>query len=60
MKWLAHSDEGEQDSEIDGCVLGYKETFERLRKMSVCRKGRDYMVSKQQRPCPCTREDYMW
>ncbi|XP_060759872.1 sortilin isoform X2 [Neoarius graeffei] len=59
VKWLAHSDEGEQDSEIDGCVLGYKETFERLRKMSVCRKGRDYMVSKQQRPCPCTREDYM-
>ncbi|MCJ8743435.1 hypothetical protein PDJAM_G00093940 [Pangasius djambal] len=59
MKWLAHSDEGEPGSETDGCVLGYKETFQRLRKMSVCRKGRTYVVSKQQSPCPCSREDYM-
>ncbi|XP_026799218.3 sortilin isoform X1 [Pangasianodon hypophthalmus] len=59
MKWLAHSDEGEPGSETNGCVLGYKETFQRLRKTSVCRKGRNYVVSKQQKPCPCSREDYM-
>uniref|UniRef100_A0A8B9JTA9 Sortilin-like n=1 Tax=Astyanax mexicanus TaxID=7994 RepID=A0A8B9JTA9_ASTMX len=55
MEWLAHSD----SSETAGCVLGYKETFRRLKMMSVCRNGRDYVVSKQQMPCPCTREDYM-
>lgn len=58
VEWLAHSDEGEK--ETDGCVLGYKETFQRLKSMSVCRKGRNYVVSKEQRPCPCSREDYMW
>ncbi|XP_017561920.1 sortilin isoform X1 [Pygocentrus nattereri] len=57
-EWLAHSDDGGA-SETDGCVLGYKETYRRLRKMSVCRNGRNYVVSKQQTPCPCTREDYM-
>ncbi|XP_017349333.1 sortilin [Ictalurus punctatus] len=59
IEWLAHSDEGEQDTETGGCVLGYKETFQRLRKTSVCRKGRNYVVSKHQKSCPCSREDYM-
>lgn len=59
VMWLAHSEYG-SDSETDGCVLGYKETFRRLRKLSACRNGRGYVVSKQQSPCPCTREDYMW
>ncbi|XP_058273116.1 sortilin isoform X2 [Hemibagrus wyckioides] len=59
IKWLAHSDDEQEDSETDGCVLGYKETFQRLKKMSVCRKGHNYVVSKQQKPCPCSREDYM-
>ncbi|KAG9345705.1 hypothetical protein JZ751_008849 [Albula glossodonta] len=27
----------------NGCVLGYKETFRRLKKQSVCRNGRDYI-----------------
>ncbi|KAI4897850.1 hypothetical protein NFI96_027496 [Prochilodus magdalenae] len=57
-EWLAHSD-NKRGSETDGCVLGYKETFRRLKKMSVCRNGRNYVVSKQQTPCPCTKEDYM-
>ncbi|XP_036432658.1 sortilin isoform X2 [Colossoma macropomum] len=57
-EWLAHSDDSGA-SETDGCVLGYKETYRRLRKMSVCRNGRNYVVSKQQTPCPCSREDYM-
>ncbi|TSX44508.1 Sortilin [Bagarius yarrelli] len=59
VKWLAHSDGEEQNSETDGCVLGFKETFLRLKKMSVCRKGHSYTVSKEQKPCPCSREDYM-
>ncbi|XP_076862598.1 sortilin isoform X2 [Brachyhypopomus gauderio] len=58
VKWLAHAD-GEGSFETEGCVLGYKETFRRLRKLSICRNGRDYVASKQQSPCPCSREDYM-
>ncbi|XP_067110380.1 sortilin [Osmerus mordax] len=57
-EWLAHSTEG-GDPATDGCVLGYKETYRRLKKLSVCRNGRDYRVSRQQNPCPCTREDYL-
>lgn len=60
MEWLAHSDEGKHDPEMAGCILGCKETFQRLKKTSVCRKGRNYVVRKQQSPCPCSREDYMW
>ncbi|XP_072528644.1 sortilin isoform X2 [Salminus brasiliensis] len=58
VEWLAHSDNGET-SETVGCVLGYKETFRKLKMMSVCRNGRGYVVSRQHTPCPCTREDYM-
>ncbi|XP_051544146.1 sortilin isoform X2 [Myxocyprinus asiaticus] len=58
VKWLAHSEYG-SESEMDGCVLGYKETFRRLKKLSACRNGRGYVVSRQQSPCPCTKEDYM-
>ncbi|KAM4523037.1 sortilin [Fundulus diaphanus] len=57
-EWLAHStDKG--DSERNGCVLGMKETYRRLKKQSVCRNGRNFVVSKKQSPCPCTREDYL-
>ncbi|XP_019898268.2 sortilin isoform X2 [Esox lucius] len=58
VQWLAHAPEG-GDSAMDGCVLGYKEVFFRLKKNSVCRNGRDYVVSRQISPCPCTREDYL-
>ncbi|XP_058630300.1 sortilin isoform X2 [Onychostoma macrolepis] len=58
VQWLAHSDY-DSDPETDGCLLGYKETFRRLKKLSACRNGGGYVVSRQQRPCPCTREDYM-
>ncbi|XP_067437689.1 sortilin [Thunnus thynnus] len=57
-EWLAHStDRG--DSERDGCVLGVKETYRRLKKQSVCRNGRGHVVRKKQNPCLCTREDYL-
>lgn len=58
-EWLAHSTD-EADSERNGCVLGVKETYRRLKRQSVCRNGRSFVVSKKQRPCLCIREDYIW
>lgn len=58
IQWLAHSTESTGSS--DGCVLGYKETFLRLRKDSVCFNGRNYAVIKKLSPCPCTLDDYHW
>ncbi|CAM5171147.1 unnamed protein product [Eretmochelys imbricata] len=55
--WLAHS--SEPGSRTDGCVLGYKEQYLRLRKSSVCQNGRDYVMIKQPSVCPCTLEDYL-
>lgn len=57
-QWLAHS--VDPSGSNDGCVLGYKETFLRLRKTSVCLNGRDYGVTKKLSPCPCTVNDYHW
>ncbi|KAL0195492.1 hypothetical protein M9458_009064, partial [Cirrhinus mrigala] len=34
VQWLAHTDY-DSDLETDGCLLGYKETFRRLNKLSV-------------------------
>lgn len=57
VKWLAHSIG--TGTKNDGCILGYKETFQRLAKASVCRNGRDYIINKKQSFCPCTLVDYM-
>ncbi|XP_038595269.1 sortilin isoform X1 [Micropterus salmoides] len=57
-EWLAHSTNG-GDLERNGCILGVKETYRRLKKQSMCRNGRGYVVSKKQSPCLCTREDYL-
>ncbi|KAJ8007194.1 hypothetical protein DPEC_G00115000 [Dallia pectoralis] len=58
VHWLAHATEGGAFT-TDGCVLGYKEIFMRLKTNSLCRNGRDYVVSREISPCPCTREDYL-
>lgn len=58
-QWLAHSTDG-GGSERNGCVLGLKETYRRLKKQSVCRNGKSFVVSKKQSPCLCTRDDYLW
>ncbi|XP_061211693.1 sortilin-like isoform X1 [Neopsephotus bourkii] len=55
--WLAHSSDPGDPS--DGCILGYKEQYRRLRKSSVCRNGRDYVVTKQPSVCPCTLQDFL-
>ncbi|XP_037126578.1 sortilin 1b isoform X2 [Syngnathus acus] len=57
VQWLAHSDNISDPN--NGCILGYKETFLRLRKDSVCWNGRDYLVSTQPTPCPCTLDDFL-
>ncbi|XP_035015693.1 sortilin 1b [Hippoglossus stenolepis] len=57
VQWLAHSDDISDPK--DGCNLGYKEKFLRLRKDSVCWNGRDYQVNTQPTPCPCTLDDFL-
>ncbi|XP_033484795.1 sortilin 1b [Epinephelus lanceolatus] len=57
VQWLAHSDDISDPN--DGCMLGYKEKFLRLRKDSVCWNGRDYNVNTQPTPCPCTLDDFL-
>ncbi|XP_061571228.1 sortilin [Cololabis saira] len=57
-EWLAHAAEG-AGSDREGCVLGVKETYRRLKKQSVCRNGRSFVVKKKQSPCLCTRDDYL-
>lgn len=57
VQWLAHSDDISDPT--DGCMLGYKEKFLRLRKDSVCWNGRDYIVNTQPTPCLCTLDDFL-
>ncbi|XP_060931604.1 sortilin [Limanda limanda] len=57
-EWLSHS-AGGGASERSACVLGVKETYRRLKKQSVCRNGKSFVVSKKQSPCLCTRDDYL-
>ncbi|XP_071399658.1 sortilin-like [Centroberyx affinis] len=57
VQWLAHSDDISDPT--DGCMLGYKERFLRLRKDSVCWNGRDYQVNTQPTPCLCTLDDFL-
>uniref|UniRef100_A0A8C6SBN8 Sortilin 1a n=1 Tax=Neogobius melanostomus TaxID=47308 RepID=A0A8C6SBN8_9GOBI len=54
-EWLSHS---EPSGGSDGCVLGFKETFLRLRKGAACFKGKDYETETEIAPCPCTPSDY--
>ncbi|XP_064425331.1 sortilin isoform X3 [Latimeria chalumnae] len=56
-KWLAHSSDLNDPS--DGCILGYKEQYRRLRKAAVCRNGRGYIVVKQPSVCICTLADFL-
>lgn len=58
VQWLAHSDDISDPD--DGCILGYKEKFLRLKKDSVCLNGRDYEVNTQPTPCVCTLDDFLW
>ena len=39
-------------------MLGYNETFRRLKPDSWCYNGRAYIVAKTEKPCPCTVDDF--
>uniref|UniRef100_A0A671T879 Sortilin-like n=1 Tax=Sinocyclocheilus anshuiensis TaxID=1608454 RepID=A0A671T879_9TELE len=56
IEWLAHS--SDISNPTDGCMLGYKERFLRLRKDSVCWNGWDFIVTKEPTTCPCTLTDF--
>lgn len=58
VKWMAHSNDISDPN--DGCMLGYKETFTRLKKDTVCWNGRDYAVKTLPTSCPCTLDDFLW
>ena len=51
-EWVAHS------HHAGGCLLGYNETFKRLKPDSWCYNGRAYGVSKTRKSCPCTVDDF--
>nr|XP_033774043.1 sortilin [Geotrypetes seraphini] len=57
IMWLAHSSDPNNPS--DGCILGYKEKYLRLRKSSVCQNGQGYRVTKLPTVCTCTLEDFL-
>uniref|UniRef100_A0A8C5FGT5 Sortilin 1b n=1 Tax=Gadus morhua TaxID=8049 RepID=A0A8C5FGT5_GADMO len=57
VPWLAHSDDISDRN--DGCMLGYKEKFLRLRKDSVCLNGRQFKVNPEPTPCLCTLDDFL-
>uniref|UniRef100_A0A8C9YWQ2 Si:dkey-159a18.1 n=1 Tax=Sander lucioperca TaxID=283035 RepID=A0A8C9YWQ2_SANLU len=43
-EWLAHATDG-GDLERQGCLLGVRETYRRLKKQSLCRNGRGFVVT---------------
>ncbi|XP_064632008.1 sortilin-like isoform X2 [Lineus longissimus] len=57
--WQAHSEmlHG-SDPNDKGCLLGVKETFQRLKKDSWCFKGRDWKPQVSKETCTCTKDDY--
>ncbi|XP_069800768.1 sortilin [Dendropsophus ebraccatus] len=57
ITWLAHSTD--PGAAGDGCVLGYNEHYQRLKKSSLCQNGRAYLVSRESVNCNCTLDDYM-
>ncbi|XP_077996765.1 sortilin-like isoform X2 [Glandiceps talaboti] len=52
-EWMAH-----EYNEHNGCLLGKKEVFRRLKKTSMCRNGYDYKIRQVTTKCQCTEDDY--
>ncbi|KAK7915886.1 hypothetical protein WMY93_011647 [Mugilogobius chulae] len=50
VQWLSHSDASGPSGPSDGCVLGFRETFLRLRKGAVCYKGKDFQTETEIAP----------
>ncbi|XP_072317977.1 sortilin-like [Eucyclogobius newberryi] len=60
VQWLSHLGPSASGplGPSDGCVLGFMETFLRLRKGAVCYKGKDFKSETDVAPCLCTADDY--
>ncbi|KAJ8301253.1 hypothetical protein KUTeg_020240 [Tegillarca granosa] len=57
--WMAHSSlRKNEPAYVQGCLLGKKEVFKRLKKDSWCFNGYNYKVETTESICSCTREDY--
>ena len=59
--WVPHMDNS-NDPEFQGCLLGVKDKFKRLKKDSWCKNGHAFEVkgSKKSTQCRCTKDDYEW
>lgn len=58
--WVAHWDSSD-DIKYKGCLLGRKQTYERLKKNSKCYNGRSKDVTQTaEEKCLCTKDDYDW
>ncbi|XP_013401133.1 sortilin [Lingula anatina] len=59
-EWSPHGELHGQQDEWKGCLIGYKETYKRVIKDSLCYNGRSYSVERSgsETPCTCRREDY--
>ena len=54
--WVPHLD----NDNINGCLLGLIETFEKVKPDSFCTIDYDYERPHRQQPCDCTKVDYEW
>ncbi|CAH3016922.1 unnamed protein product [Porites evermanni] len=50
--WVAH-----EGGKNNGCLLGKKVTFKRLKKQSLCFNGLNYEPNQQEECCKCTQDD---
>ncbi|KAH9512967.1 Sortilin [Bulinus truncatus] len=57
IEWTPHTSL-KTSSNQDGCLLGVKETFKKIRPDSWCRNGYGRERPIEQETCPCTIEDY--
>ncbi|XP_050412242.1 sortilin [Patella vulgata] len=59
VEWKAHESMRQKEYKgVDGCLLGKKETFRKLKPDSWCRNNYFYKPSTATQKCKCTREDY--
>jgi len=53
VEWLSHD-----HNDNNGCLLGSKQTYRRVRADSWCYNGMSYVIQKSNETCPCTKDDY--
>ncbi|KAK3102843.1 hypothetical protein FSP39_014357 [Pinctada imbricata] len=57
--WVPHETlRKEENKKVEGCLLGEKEQFKRVKKDSWCFNGYGYKTEKDINACLCTREDF--